>query len=82
MGPCRSHRRGSGGVPPGPFADLPSMLYPPAWVDHLLRALYTNQCLFTYGFVFRFLIPLAGEFGTRTQKASFARILCVRCTAF
>ena len=35
---------------------------------------FTNQYLLTYGFIFRFLIPLAEDFDTWTQEAPFTRI--------
>ena len=74
---------------------VPDQIYesPLAWVDRppfrfsffpeCVRStvLFTNQYLLmiTYGFIFRFLIPLAEDFGTWTQEASFTRIFCMRC---
>ena len=64
---------------------------PPAWVDRppfcfsffpecaRSTVFFTNQYLLTYGFIFRFLIPLAEDFDTWTQEVSFTRIFCMRC---
>ena len=88
-------RRGSSGPLPlfSRCCPVPDQIYenPPAWVDRppfcfsffpecaRSTVFFTNQYLLTYGFIFRFLIPLAEDFDTWTQEVSFTRIFCMRC---